>query len=224
MPHTTNRHSARIASLLRGKAPIKWLFAGDSITQGAFHTLGFRHYPELFAERIRWELKRKRDCILVTGVDGWRISDLAGDLEWSLLQYKPQVVSLNFGMNDCAQGADGCVAFENSYRKLLGRLEKASNPAVILQTPNAIAIHASPSRSHLPLYAASTRRVASEHGAVLVDHHKIWGRGTNAIRMKYWLSDDIHPNEYGHRMMARTQLRELGLFSKTSTICQLLVP
>ena len=38
------------------KQPITWLFTGDSITHVAKHTGGYRSYPELFSERIRWEL------------------------------------------------------------------------------------------------------------------------------------------------------------------------
>src|SRR5687767_5660953 len=51
----------KIAEFLRGKAPIKWIFSGDSITQGAKHTFGDRSYPEIFSERVRWELGRVRD-------------------------------------------------------------------------------------------------------------------------------------------------------------------
>src|SRR6478609_7274434 len=36
--------------------PLKWVFTGDSITQGAKHTLGYRSYPEIFSERIRFEM------------------------------------------------------------------------------------------------------------------------------------------------------------------------
>src|SRR5688572_28086870 len=51
----------RIKELLGQKNPIKWLFTGDSITAGVLHTEGYRSYPEVFAERIRWEMARSRD-------------------------------------------------------------------------------------------------------------------------------------------------------------------
>ena len=64
-----------IADLLRRDQPMKWLFAGDSITHGALHTLGWRDFTELFSERVRWELKRTRDFVIKTGISGWKITD-----------------------------------------------------------------------------------------------------------------------------------------------------
>src|SRR5665647_1822505 len=54
----------RIKELLRQKNPLKWLFTGDSITAGVEHTHGYRSYPEIFGERIRWEMGRPRDIVI----------------------------------------------------------------------------------------------------------------------------------------------------------------
>ena len=42
----------------RGKQQWTWVFYGDSITHGAAHTHGWRSFPEIFQERVRWELKK----------------------------------------------------------------------------------------------------------------------------------------------------------------------
>ena len=44
--------------------PVKWLFAGDSITHGALHTFGQRDYAQLFNERVRYEMGRPQDVVL----------------------------------------------------------------------------------------------------------------------------------------------------------------
>ena len=49
------------------------MFTGDSITHGALHTMGWRSYPEHFAERVRWELGRMRDIVINTGISGDRM-------------------------------------------------------------------------------------------------------------------------------------------------------
>src|SRR5262245_38050003 len=54
---------AGIKQLLARPEPVTWVFTGDSITHGALHTRGWRSYPEHFAERVRWELKRMRDIV-----------------------------------------------------------------------------------------------------------------------------------------------------------------
>lgn len=47
----------QIKSILEGKESANWVFTGNSITQGAKHTHGMRAYPEIFSERIRWEMQ-----------------------------------------------------------------------------------------------------------------------------------------------------------------------
>ena len=41
-----------LGDLISRKEPVRWLFAGDSITQGARHTRGHRDYTQLFKERV----------------------------------------------------------------------------------------------------------------------------------------------------------------------------
>ena len=66
---------ARIKAILETKTPVKWVFVGDSITHGAKHTFGARSYPEIFGERIRWELRRVRDVIINTAISGNTATD-----------------------------------------------------------------------------------------------------------------------------------------------------
>ena len=54
--------------------PLRWVFTGDSITHGAVHTYGWRDYTELFSERLRYEMGRRRDMVIKTGISGWTIN------------------------------------------------------------------------------------------------------------------------------------------------------
>src|SRR5581483_4932046 len=85
---------AAIKAVLKRKEPAIWLFTGDSITHGALHTLGWRSYPEHFAERVRWEMRRMRDVVINTGISGDTTNGLLADFEWRVLQFKPTVVSI----------------------------------------------------------------------------------------------------------------------------------
>lgn len=221
---STTDSQNRITSLLSGEAPVRWLFAGDSITHGAYHTFGHRDYVEHFAERVRWEKGRMRDAIITTGVSGWRITNIAEDLEWSVLQYAPQVVSVNIGMNDCVEGPDGVEKFGTIYRTVLDRILDKIDAALILHAPNAIYQTPTAQCRHVGLYAEEVRKIASEYGAVLIDHEKDWLAAQERQALMYWLSDEIHPNEYGHRAMAYTLFRALGLFDPESFTCRLFVP
>lgn len=203
--------------------PVRWVFAGDSITHGALHTMGWRDYTELFSERLRHELKRPRDCVTKTGVSGWRIGNIADDLDWSVLQHRPHVLSVAVGMNDCTAGEAGVAAFEATYRTVLARLREAGSPTVILHTPPRI-LPLDTKRESLPQYAASIRRIAEATDAILVDHYAVWQPLEETGKLAHYLANAFHPNEYGHRLMAATLLKKLGLWSAESKVGRLFMP
>src|SRR5690606_9420213 len=92
----------RIQEILKQKAPAIWVFTGDSITAGVKHTQGYRSYPEVFGERIRWELHRSRDIIINSAISGNTSQHIVDDFDWRVKQFKPTVVSLMVGTNDCS--------------------------------------------------------------------------------------------------------------------------
>ena len=102
-----------IRQLFKDTTPVTWVFTGDSITHGALHTMGWRDYPQHFAERVRWEMSRYRDVVINTGISGDRMPGLLKDADWRVYRFQPKVVSLMMGMNDCTAGAAG----RDEYRK-----------------------------------------------------------------------------------------------------------
>jgi acyl-CoA thioesterase I len=214
-----------IKALLGGKEPVTWVITGDSITHGALHTLGWRSYPEHFAERVRWELKRMRDIVINTGISGDTIPGVSKDLDWRVLQFKPHVVSLMFGMNDCTAGADGRDKFREGLAALVERIRSAG-AIPLLNTPNTVYIANSARREDLPAYAQIVREYAETNKLALVDHWKHWEAAKpNQEDLLPWIEDkSIHPGVYGHREFAKEIFRVLGIFDPASPTCALEVP
>ncbi|MEV0826634.1 SGNH/GDSL hydrolase family protein [Nonomuraea rubra] len=208
--------------LVAREEPITWLFTGDSVTAGVRHVHGHRDYTQLFAERIRWELRRDRDVIVNTAVGGSTIDDVAGDLDHRVLRFRPDVVVLGVGFNDTRNEAAGIEPFLACYQEVVDRCGDA---VFVAQTPNGsmptASAHVLP---HLPAYTAVIREIAAERGLPLVDHAAVWREAEERGIMEAWISQGCHPNLYGHRAMAHTLLRSLGLFTDDSVICRLAVP
>jgi len=211
----------QIKALLSRPDPIKWLFAGDSITHGALHTFGWRDYTELFSERIRYEMGRGKDIVLKTGISGASIIGLAENLEWLIIQFCPHVVSINMGMNDCTLGKEGLETYRATYSKVIEDVRKANGAAIILQTPQRIQSLDEKRFASLPAYVEVVRELAKKYNTLLVDHDAEW-KQINA--MAYLLSDPIHPNEYGHRVMANRLMRDVDVYDPESRTCKLFVP
>jgi len=212
----------RVRQLVNSANPVKWLFIGDSITHGAFHTFGWRDYVELFAERVRWERGRGADVVINTAVSGNTTRDLLDKFDWRVKQFHPDAVFIMIGMNDCSECQVGLDEFEGNISRLLEAvLDGGAVP--VLQTTCPIRIGGAPDREpNLGAYMDVIRRLAVMRRLPLIDHERFWRE--RMTHSTYWMSDAIHPNEYGHRGFAECLLRELGIFDPASQTCRLHIP
>lgn len=208
---------ALLAKIQSKETALTWVITGDSITHGAWFTQGDRSYPEHLAERVRGEMLRFRDIIINTGVSGEVSTGLLADFEWRVLRFKPDVVSLNLGMNDCAR-----VPLEQ-HKKEMGEMitkAKQSGAIVILHATNTVfAEH--PHAKKLPPFIEAIRALATEHDVMLVDHHKKFTDAQQGADKRTWFADAIHPNGLGHAHMAAEMFRVLGIYDPESDTCKL---
>jgi lysophospholipase L1-like esterase len=208
--------------MLQATDPIVWVFTGDSITLGARHTYGHRSYSEHVAERLRYELLRRRDIVINTAISGDRAADLAKDMEHRVFRFRPQVFSLMLGMNDAEAGPAGREPFRLHYDNILRAVREKTDAVLIVHTCNPITAAAT-DRADLPAYVNIIRELAGKHNAILVDHDKHWReRGTP---IEYLLNDaTIHPNQYGHVLLATLTCQSLGIHDPHSNVGRLFVP
>lgn len=212
-----------IRQLFKSTEPIKWLFYGDSITHGALHTFGERDYTELFAERVRFELGRTMDVVINTSISGNTTRNLLEGFEWRVAQFRPHVVLLMIGMNDCsALNTIRLEEFENNLHELAERIE-AMEARLVLQTTCPILPGISPDREpHFEGYMNAIRQVASQRGLPLIDHTTFWREHPD--QHFYWMSNAFHPNTYGHRAFALLLYRAMGIHDPDSYSCRFLIP
>ena len=220
-PPSESESLDRIRALLADKShPLTWVFTGDSITHGAKHTHGSRTYVEHFAERVRWELGRVQDIVINTGISGDKAESILRAFEWRIGRFKPDVVSIMIGMNDCTRGPKKREEFRTNLCQLIRRT-RALGAVPVLHTQNTIEPSAAQERGDLPAYATIVAEVAHDEKAVLVDHWRHWQTACQDPQMlKQWLNDPIHPNARGHREFAILTFQVLGIYSTNSPTCQ----
>jgi lysophospholipase L1-like esterase len=215
-----------IRERMKSSAPMKWLFTGDSITHGALHTWGQRDYVEHFAERLRYEMGRKRDMVITTAISGWSTQNIRDDIDWNILQFDADVVSIMIGMNDSCMGPEGLKTFRENYFYIIDRVQKMKKAAILLHTPNPIWPEANDRRGALPEYVEEIRRIAKDRQLPLIDHWTYWADTIreNSFRAVSWMNDSIHPGPYGHLAFTHLLLKELDLWDNTSNVCRFFVP
>jgi lysophospholipase L1-like esterase len=208
----------RIEALLKDSAtPIRWVFTGDSITQGLAHTNGYRSYVEHYAERIRGEMSLFNHIVINTGVSGNRSSDVRDGFAHRIEVFEPSVVLIMLGTNDALDGADGLERFRADLSDIIFR-SRALGAVPILQTPPPIDVPNAPTRAALIDYVEVTRQVAASTRAILIDHYEQWYADSPEGPPASLLADAFHPNENGHYVLADAILRELGIADMDSSV------
>jgi acyl-CoA thioesterase-1 len=211
----------RISEILRDTKPHIWVFTGDSITHGAKHTAGRRSYPEIFEERLRWELTRTRDWVINTGISSQTTASILQDFEWRVSRFQPSVVSLMIGTNDCSKAEITPAVFEKNLLAIIEQI-RALNAVPVLHTPNPIILNLSPERKTLPDYVSVIRQVAVSGKVLLVDNYEYWekrqGKFLNDV-YRQWLNDRLHPNYVGHQQIARLLFKTLNIFDAEAPTC-----
>lgn len=200
----------RIKQRLKSEKPIKWLFYGDSITQGVVHTKGFRDYTQQFAERIRCGLGRRQDIVINTAVFGNTTCDLLDEFDWRCAQFRPDIVFIMIGMNDCADNREKIIRIEEfkaNLEKLILQI-RTFGGLLVLQTSNPLLRGAALEREpYFDKYMDIIRQVAVSANVPLIDHLRHW------LQHKHldWMSDAFHPNQYGHIAFAQYLFKVLDI-------------
>lgn len=201
--------------LLQRPDTLTWLFAGDSVTQGVLYTHGWRSYSQIVAERINGELGRKLDIVLNTAVSGWTLREFEQDLDHRVLRFEPDIVFMMFGLNDAAWfEIAGIAEYRARYERCLDRMQERSE--VVLQTCNLL-LPDDPLGPTVSAYVETIRSIAADRGLGLVDHDRAWAELDATGPRERFIDWGVHPNEHGHRLMAREVLLYLGGWDPTSS-------
>jgi len=185
-----------------------WVMTGDSITQAVQHTYGERGWVEHVHERVGWQLGRLTDIVINSGVSASSAPDVLTAYDHLIGRFTPDVVSISLGTNDAMGGADGLPEFYEGMRSIVA---KAAGAQIVLHTPVLRSLAGREFRAELPRYCQAVREIATESGALLVDHEAHWLARFGDEDPIAWLDDPDHPNAVGHLQMANHALRTMGL-------------
>lgn len=213
---------AKLKARMAEKRPMTWVFTGDSITHGALHTKGWRCFAEIFAERVRYEMNRRTDMVVNTGISGDTTAGMAAALDWRLGRFQPDVTFVMFGMNDCVIGPEPAV-YESNLRKLVAEARKNGGIAVLMRVNPCLPGSAQEKRhAKLEAYMDIVAKVAADEKLILVDHWSDWRKDPKAIPAM--MNDEVHPNALGHQEMAIRILQALGLHDPKAFTGRLTAP
>jgi lysophospholipase L1-like esterase len=196
-----------IRAKLRGGVPLTLASIGDSITWICFHTDARRNYLTFVAEALR---KCYPAAIIRLEQSGNRGSTpRAMPFLDKLLETRPDMVFIMFGMSDCRRGLAQLDNYGQNLTALIRRVRQAGAVPVVL-TQNEI-VYPADGRENLPQYVARAKDAALRERVPLVDHFSDWHelQRQEPDTWKLYLNDEMHPDLAGHRRFAQAILRQL---------------
>ena len=177
---------------------ITYVAFGDSITDGYGVSRGF---VSILSQKIRGALPASELVTLNTGMSGDSTRGGLYRLGRDVLEHAPDLVTINFGVNDAFSGISVEPFAENLFQ-MVGRIQGGGCHRIVLLSCEAIPEEWAELQV-LPYWEAM-EQVARETGAVYADAHGRWleelGKGRSPEDLI--ITGDLHPNEEGHRVIA----------------------
>jgi len=174
---------------------------GDSVTGVYYHTGGKRAYTDMFGMALQKSAPQATFNMINAGISGNTTINGLDRLDRDVLQRKPDLVTVMFGLNDMTRvPAD---QYRANLVTIVQRCE-AAGAKVMLCTPNNVIDTGSRPIVKLDQYCAIVREVGKTLGIPVADCYAGMEvlRKRDADRWRLLLSDEIHPNLDGHKRMA----------------------
>lgn len=189
--------------LLAGKEPVRIVCLGDSVTGVYYHTGGRRAYTDMLAIALKRLYPEAQVEAFNAGISGHTTVDGLKRLEADVLARKPHLVTVMFGLNDMTRVPQE--EFEANLASII-RQCRAVGAEVMLCTPNSVTDTPERPIAKLEEYVAAIRETGAREQAPVVDCYAACEavRSRDMFQWQMLMSDEIHPNMTGHKLIAET--------------------
>jgi lysophospholipase L1-like esterase len=188
---------------LKASQPVKIVCFGDSVTGVYYHTGGRRAYTAMVAVALEEAYPEAEVTAINAGISGNTTADGLRRIEKDVIAHKPDLVTVMFGLNDMVRVP--IPEFKVNLGQIIKRCREAG-AEVLLCTPNSVISTSNRRIGTLVEYCEAVREVADEEQTPLCDVHATFEglRTRDPVAWRLMLSDEIHPNMDGHKLIAET--------------------
>ncbi len=174
---------------------------GDSVTGLYYHTGGRRTYTDMLGIAMERANSDSKFQMINAGISGHTTRNALERIDRDVLAHRPSLVTVMFGLNDMVR-----VPLDEYAANLVTIIKKcrAIKADVVLCTPNSVISTSGRPTKKLIEYCDVVRRVAREQHVRLCDCYAAYEalRQRDPLAWRLLLSDEIHPNMDGHKLIA----------------------
>jgi len=203
MGEAQNRFVKRTVEDLHSGLDVSIVALGDSITAGYAVRRGF---PSFWKEMLSKKYFDAEVELINAGVSGDTSMDGLARLDYAVLSYEPDLVTINFGINDCVLGF-GLGEFEANFVEMVRRIRAGPNSEILLLSSQPL--ETPPYDLLVRDYYWAIERVAKQMDVGFVDIYGAWiehvGKGMPLSSLIIPGLD--HPSEAGYMIMAEELMK-----------------
>jgi lysophospholipase L1-like esterase len=187
---------------------INIVFHGHSVPAGYFKTPRvntLEAYPNLLLKKLKEIYPYAVINIIVTAIGGENSVQGAERFERDVLSHKPDVVCIDYALNDRYCGLEKAYSAWNRMIKLA----KDRGVKVILLTPSPDqSVDYSNPDNELKKHADQIRKIAAENHVGLADSYKAFEfLYADKEKLRQYMAQVNHPNELGHELIANELIK-----------------
>ena len=196
--------SATIKKLTAG-IPLKWVALGDSLTYGWMVNKG---YLDFLSDMIIQKYPEAKPNIHNRGIPGDTADGGLRRLKEHVLSIHPDVVSVQFGLNDLFVGYT-VEQFAVNIQKIIARIKTQCCCEILLMT--SVAISDPLENAQARAFYNAIINISQHESLPCARVHEYWERAIALGRRWEELvqADGVHPTEEGYRLMAEAIMEVL---------------
>lgn len=191
------------------------LFQGDSVTDAGRNYEDGRDigpgYPAYTVKFLKEAFPEQEIEFINRGISGNRTEHLVARLQKDFLDLKPDLVTLLIGVNDCWHSCPPTnipttdEQFESNLRTVLGALDAANIPVVMMEPFSLPSPHLQDFRADLARRTDIERSLAREYKNVLAYVPLDGPAYADAVQngLTHLTDDGVHPNETGRAWIGK---------------------
>ena len=191
-----------------GNRTINLVFHGHSVPAGYFKTPvvnTFDSYPYLLLKELKERYPHAVINGICTAIGGENSSEGAKRFESDVLVHKPDVLFIDYALNDRGIGLDQA---EEAWEKMISKVLKEDIKVILLTPSPDQRVDMLEPDNELEQHAEQIKHLAKHYGTGLVDSYEVFKfRVQNGDHLPDYMSQVNHPNKKGHQLIASELIR-----------------
>lgn len=189
---------------------VRCVFHGHSVPAGYFATPvidTFNSYPHLFHRA--WKAKHPFGFInvMVTAIGGENSTQGAARFARDVLSLKPDIVFLDYALNDRGIGLDKA---NEAWTSMILVGQKTGALIVLLTPTPDLAARMGEADEPLTQHSEQIKTLAKVHGLTLADpYHEFCRLRDAGHKLENFMSQGNHPNRAGHEIVAQLLMEQI---------------